>query len=46
MEPALELLRGSAFLAVNDEYVEFADTITLKVWCTSLDTYPCSDVHP
>jgi hypothetical protein len=30
-EPKLGALRGSAFLAVNDEYVEPADILSLKV---------------
>jgi len=30
-EPKLEVLKGSAFLAVNDEYVEPLDILTLKV---------------
>jgi len=29
-EPNLEALKGSAFLAVNDEYVEPLDILTLK----------------
>ena len=31
VEPSLAVLRGSAFLAINDEYVEFSDIISLKV---------------
>ena len=31
IEPGLEALRGSAFLAVNDEYVEPDDQLALKV---------------
>ena len=31
VEPGLEALRGSAFLAVNDEYVEPNDQLALKV---------------
>ena len=31
VEPKLGVLRGSAFLAVNDEYVEPADILSLKV---------------
>lgn len=30
VEPKLGVLRGSAFLAVNDEYVEPADILSLK----------------
>ena len=30
-EPGLEVLQGSAFLAVNDEYVEPEHILTLKV---------------
>jgi len=31
VEPKLGALRGSAFLAVNDQYVEPADILSLKV---------------